>query len=403
VPNWFKFQSKATINGWIAADDSKAITGHAWELWAAVTALTNQELNGQKMPVFETWWSADEALLPPVKGVAASKGVLRFRRPVQLEHAEKAKRQQAEILPNRPFQILFDNVKYNDEIKQFIVENKYYDHDVLNKTNGAWPKTTPIADRKLKDFPDTSIMLKPVFRLVSGTAVTILPYWAGPANSTSPSTPGPDTWTRKMVVVPPSISLDPMKIPVREAGEDLPQFSVNDFFNVKLTKDEAALLGPKVKEGDYMLLVGMHLSSREIDNWTWQTVWWSRTKPMIAESARARVKPPFDHYQIAVGYSFMTGHDNKGQDNPDSLPTVYYNPYLETQFDNSVCVKPGQLGIESNCMSCHRCAAWPATTPDNQNPTYVANGLIDPADPDLFGKKTKTDFLWGIADGRPRK
>jgi hypothetical protein len=293
-------------------------------------------------------------------------------------------------------------------MKKHVEKFKYNDHAVLNGINDKWSKNTPIADRKLENFPDTSVMLKPVYRRVSGTSVTILPYWAGPANSTTPSTPGPGTWTKKMAVVPPGseIKLDVVKI--RESGEDLPAVAVRDFYNIKLTKEEAAALNPPAKEGDYMLLVGMHVSSREIDNWTWQTFWWSFTKPAIPTTVKGRVNTPFDHYQVAVGYTFMTGRGGKGEDNPDSLPSVCYNPYLEAGFGNDVFVRPGQLGIASNCMSCHRCAAWPATTSTQQKQNYIASGLIDPGDPTvfpdgttLFADKTKTDFSWGVADGRP--
>ena len=42
LPDWFKFQSKDTVNGWIDTDDNKAIVSHAWELWGALTSLTPQ-------------------------------------------------------------------------------------------------------------------------------------------------------------------------------------------------------------------------------------------------------------------------------------------------------------------------------------------------------------------------
>src|SRR6266852_9691368 len=37
LPDWFKFESKDTVNGWINTDDIKAITTHAWGLWGALS------------------------------------------------------------------------------------------------------------------------------------------------------------------------------------------------------------------------------------------------------------------------------------------------------------------------------------------------------------------------------
>lgn len=396
LPDWFKFQTSDTVNGWIDSLDSKSITQHAWELWGALTTLTDQELNGQKVPIYETWWDSDEALLAPAQAKAAAERrpprTRKFERPRQFLHEARAARLAGE--PDRPTFTLFDDVKYNDDIKNFISDHKYNDHAELDRINNGWGASKPIAERKLLDFPNTSVMLKPVYRVVSGKSVTVLPYWAGPVNSSSPDTPGPRTWTKKMVVIPPDLGFRPAALSIRADEELLPSVPVSDFYNIKLTKDEAQTLG--AQEGDYAILVGMHVSSREIDNWTWQTFWWSLKKPPIPDAVKGRVAAPFDHYQVAVGYSFMTEPDN-----PSSLTTTCYNPYLEANFGNSVFVRPKQLGIESNCMSCHRCAAWPAVTDQQPNPNYVANGIVDPADPAIFAGKTKTDFLWGVADGRP--
>ena len=198
-----------------------------------------------------------------------------------------------------------------------------------------------------------------------------------------------------MVVIPPGLGLTAANFRLSEAEEFLPAVPLSDFYNFKLTKDEADVmnqqLGTNVKAGDYAILVAMHVSTREIDNWTWQTFWWSLGKSALPPSAKNRVLPPFDHYEVAVGYSFMTD-GNK----PNSLTLTCYNPYLEAGFGNDVFEpKKGQLGIESNCMSCHRAAAWPA----DDNTHYVANGIVDPADPLYFAGRTKTDFLWGIPFG----
>jgi hypothetical protein len=75
---------------------------------------------------------------------------------------------------------------------------------------------------------------------------------------------------------------------------------------------------------------------------------------------------------------------------------VCFSPYLEAEFDNTTFVKPGQLGIESNCMICHRAATWPP--PNLRGASYfTANGILKPNDP-YFQGTTKVDFIWGFAD-----
>lgn len=396
LPDWFEFQPKATVEAWVAEADTKSMMGHAWELWGALTSPSGQELNGQGMPVYETWYDRDEALAPP-----AAPGLLRaarrrrnFEPPRQLIHSGALRRQAIRLgaTPDadRPVFTLFDNVKYNREIYAHIQDpaNRYYDPAVLQALNSGWGDT-PLADRKLKDFPDTSVMLKPVYIYASATAPTQTGIWTGPADSTTPSTPSPGSWTSQVWVIPAGFRAD---------GFDpggLPTVPIERFFALKLTAAEVNFLQQQsvvpasARPGDFMLLVAMHVSSREIDNWTWQTFWWTFRRPTVPEPIRGRVAAPFDNYQPMVSYSFLTAEDN-----PDSLNAVCFNPYLEAGFDNAVFAKPGQLGIESNCMSCHRCAAWPGASSK-----YIANGAIDPGDPFFFTGTTKTDFLWGIPFG----
>jgi hypothetical protein len=391
LPDWYKFQSAKTVQGWIDDLDNKAITAHAWDTWGALTTMTNQKSNGELLPVFDTWWDKSEVFAPPGVRAALGRQIHRFEPPAQFRRSA-ALRAKAASSGHQFGQLGFDTVKYNDAVKKHVDDKHYNDQKVLAALNDGWPANTPLANRKVVDFPDESVMLKPTYRFVSGTSPTITGYWAGPSNSTSPSTPSDSTWTKKMLVVPPESKLTAEQLTLQTEAGPLPVVKVSDFYHVKLTADEAAGLNAKskglnLKAGDYALLVAMHVSTREIADWTWQTFWWSFNKPSIPQASQAHIKAPFDHYQVAVGYSFTTAPSN-----PDSLTLTCYNPYLEAGFGNDVFARPGQLGIESNCMSCHRAAAW------GPNANYVANGVIDPGDPQFFTGNTKTDFLWGLAD-----
>lgn len=391
LPDWYKFQSTKTVQGWIDNLDSKAITRHAWETWGALTAMSNQKSNGELLRVFETWWDKIEVFAPPGLKAAPRHPIHRFEPPAQFRRSAALRAKIA--FTKHPFgQLASDTVKYNDAVKKHVADKRYNDQKILMAINSGWPANTPLANRKLADFPDDSVMLKPTYRFVSGTSSTLIGYWTGPANSTSPATPSDNTWTKKMLVVPPESKLKADQLTIQSETGPLPVVKVSDFYHIKLTEKEASELnsktpGLKLKAGDYALLVAMHVSTREIANWTWQTFWWSFNKPSIPQEARQHVKAPFDHYEVVVGYSFTTAPNN-----PDSLTLTCYNPYLEAGFGNDVFVRPGQLGIESNCMSCHRAASW------GPNAHYVANGVIDPGDPQFFTGNTKTDFLWGLAD-----
>jgi hypothetical protein len=382
VPSWFQFQSPATVNGWISNQDTQSISGHGWMLWGAVTAPTTQNVGGTQVtvPTFETWYDEDTVFSPPSASHALATGETgrKFKIPQQLLRGGALKT----LADVSPLDFRVVTVKYTQEIYDGVQQNQYYSGTVMQQLNNGWG-SAPLANRKIADFSDRAIMVKPVYQVISGTEATQIPYWAGAENSSTPATPGPSTWTQKALIVPPGVT---------PGASTLPAVGLDRFYAVKLDQTEVNYLvqaGAKsVKVGDYAVLVGMHLSSREIDNWTWQTYWWSYQKPSIPASAGGHVQAPFDNYAMATGYSFTTEAEN-----PNSLATVCFNPYLEAGFGNKVFEKPQQLGIESNCMSCHRAAAWPGSTGK-----YIANGLIDASDPFFFTGNTKTDFVWALPE-----
>jgi hypothetical protein len=398
----FRHQQPATVQGWIDTNDTKAMIEHAWEAWAGLSTETTQKVGGKDVtyPIFETWIDEPTVFTPPPAGrerlLALERPPGRLLAPAK-QLFRRSRREPTNALeavapPVSPTNSRFVTVKYTKEIYQGVQDpqHKYYSGAELQALNDSWDKNsppTPLALRNIAPFDDASIMLKPTYQVVSGTEATVLPYWSGPANSTSPSVPAAQTWTTTAMLFPPGVP----KVPV--SGK--PSIDVSDFYNFKLNAAEVAAVNQQLhptvgdkaaKVGDYAILVGMHVSTREIDNWTWQTFWWSFEKPKIPESVRSKIKPPFDHYTTAVGYSYTTGPDD-----PAGLNVLCFNPYLEAGFGNKVFDKPGQLGIESSCISCHRAAAWP-----NANTKYIANGVIDPGDPFFFANTTKTDFIWGI-------
>jgi hypothetical protein len=277
LPDWYKFQSAKTVQEWIDDLDNKAITGHAWDTWGALTTMTDQKSNGELLPVFDTWWDKIEVFAPPGRKAAPRRPIHRFEPPAQFRRSAGL-RAKAGFTDHHFGQLGFDTVKYNDAVKKHVDDKHYNDQKILTAVNNDWAANTPLANRKLADFTDDSVMLKPTYRFVSGTSPTLIGYWTGPANSTSPSTPSDSTWTKKMFVVPPESKLTADQLTLQSEAGPLPVVKVSDFYHVKLTAEAAAGLntqtpGLNLKAGDYALLVAMHVSTREIADWTWQTFW----------------------------------------------------------------------------------------------------------------------------------
>lgn len=165
--------------------------------------------------------------------------------------------------------------------------------------------------------------------------------------------------------------------------------------------------------GDYVVVAGMHVTSRETTRWTWQTFWWtadpdSPPLPSSSEIAGDRpdqLKGPPRHYGVVPGYS-MVFPDQPNTGGANAGNSVYaFNPYLEAGFGPTAlpASQPGtyngrpvanNVGVQTNCMSCHAQACYP--TP-NDTSLYTGDQYIDLSGPQFTGK-LRIDFLWSIND-----
>ena len=265
----------------------------------------------------------------------------------------------------------------------------------------------------------------------------------------NPSVSAERTWSREAVIVPSSWS-SRQKAMLNLHGRDgsrLPVFSVADFHHFKITSAMAdalktgilkELMGPNVTQieaGDYAVLTSMHIATRESDDWTWQTFWWQPLRNNLSHKERAQKlasrglseavlahieRTPelaiLKHFNLGVGYSNTT---------PDGKDVICSNPYLEGAFampealngvfgktqtdgvnvflrdaqDNALkpYVKEGR-GLKTNCMTCHRAAAYP---PPEDNGLvkgkYPDYGELSASDPIFKGRLT-THYLWGLSN-----
>jgi hypothetical protein len=160
-----------------------------------------------------------------------------------------------------------------------------------------------------------------------------------------------------------------------------------------LPADIKLLGSPGISPGDFLVLVGLHITTKEIPQWTWATFWWDNHSRSDWHSLGRphRIGTPWNHYLMNVTLNGMTPVEQDGG------PKICFNPFLETNVTN---------GVISNCLLCHSKAAFGsvprATGYDlgvlGRDGKSLASG--NPPMPDYFDKMVSTDFLWSLASPR---
>jgi hypothetical protein len=426
--------TSTTIDGWVSTNDQAAIRQHGWALWQGITSLTKGSLG---WPVFDTWYTDAEVRAghPSSPKSALFQATRSNGRPThhfegfeQFHHqkvvGKKTVQAKLQIGIAAGGQQVIGFNKFNADYADFVWNNNYNTATGLWNVQNSWPVGTPAAQRTITPFVNTAISLKPVYQVVNGPkhsgGITVLPYWlgdltSGPWNSNNQANPTFGTWNQCVVVYTTPTAPTSQAIPSCANGKPASGFvSVKEFFNFALTADEAkgicsnAIGQPdisncKVQQGDFAILVAMHMSTREDSNWTWQTFWWNYNQPFPYGAPPASIQKPFNNYAMCTAYSMTTNPPNS----LDGKKVLCYNPYLETGL-------PGVVGTQSNCMSCHTTAGY-GNNPNNLpgatantvevNPNYPSflhmSDFITPSDTDdanyYYACNTKTDFSWFLA------
>jgi hypothetical protein len=427
IPPGYSFPTpRKVIDGWVAANATDKMRTHAWDVWAGMTAPSHSTLHGDRLPVWETWYSENEVFVTPSANKSAAAAVRTevkrpFAKPRQFVHVAKAGGNAAAAASSNSEQVVAFN-KFDPESSHFLMASHptpkgspnsylYTQQADLNKLNASWPAATPVVNRAIVDFPDRGIDTKPVMWLIKATGLTPFPLWQGNGSdaTTNAKNPTPSTWLNCVLIDPKGKGslrpATPAEVKQAVANPNLACVAskylyapLSMMYGFKMTAQEAtdfnsAQGGPPLPQavaGDFAVLAAMHVTTKEIVNWTWQTFWWTGGKnppknfPGSDAGLTANVKGPWRNYATCVAYSMVVPYNN-----PNGKPVVCFNPFLETS--------PGiPDGIDSNCMSCHGTARWPGNNNGGYPATYLPNGYINFNDPKWFGNQTRTDFAWAI-------
>lgn len=409
----FEFPADSTvINQWVATQNDEEIYKHGWGIWAGLTAPTDQHIGGFPLLVFETWLTPKE-IIDRINGTPQPRtqsGRALLNIPNQFVHA-------ADFTGGEVDTKVFESVSYSPAAADFALDNKIFLYTTLAQYAGQGLTEIP-------DFPSDAITIKPVFKVIAHNelgpdGIFTMPVWHGPIDSVAAF---PETvWgTCIHINVNNGAAGDGGIDPNCSNPNPSNTYNLTDFIHYDINEEDVDYyneqFGLGVQPGDHAVLVAMHVTSREILRWTWQTFWWTPApaNPPAPSSAEIAGLMPAEylhgaaaHYAMAAAYSMVVPAQPyyNGESVGDTL--IAFNPYLEAGFgpdvftgSDSYVIKDGNriptdAGIRTNCMSCHAFASYNLSEKKSTTP-YSGDAYVSLHDPKFEGS-IRLDFAWSIA------
>jgi len=436
-------QSETQINQWIYSGNNAPQYAHSWGIWSGLTQGVGI-VDGVPVRAFETWPTPSEMIYQIQSGQAGlflgkqlniQPRHLKLSLPHQFRNVAAAAKEKAALLKAASSSDgdtnIFVSVAYNPPAAKHAVSNKLFLQSTLDQYLKEGYTDIP-------NFPSNAITIKPVYKVIPKNiagGIYTFPGWPG---TPVPAKTFPEQDWNACVYVD--------ILHTGKGGNGIDQgckgrtpastFYLNDFIHQQITKDDATYLtqqlGLQVSEGDYAILVGMHVTTREIKRWVWQTFFWSANAdspyaPSSTAIAQARPMKYLDtaaaHYAMAIAYQMVTPAQpiTGGTNSGSSL--IAYNPHLEASFDPGVfqyCASVGgqystpsaancklsdpsinRFGVQTNCMTCHHLAMYNPKIDYNINQganretPYGTNFYMSLTDP-AFNGALQLDFAWSL-------
>ena len=429
----------ALLQHQINSRDLPALRRHGWYLWAG---LNTPGPNG--LPIWRSWPTTTQAF---ARTTAPGEEPKRHQKSLQAHNDENNPinlkgpyyavpsavtqkypyiKTTADVKDGDVFQfngdIMIAGVVYNDDAYQWIRGTSnhipLYQASELTRLLNAKNKNIP-------EFPARSFVLKHMYWPVKGNGLTLLPIWNDQKQASPTDYIGYEKW-KYGVAVEVKDKLEPCKLrtgktasmvylhdvyehdkttrlgPIHMAAPVVP---VTCFYYQKL--DAAALAAMSVDDriildlaaywnygrlfqpGDYVISIAMHVFTKEIKQWTMQSLWW-HNRPNRGRFAEDRpdlppskAPGPWRNYLLTSAYGIEYPGPGQAQ-----LP-VSYNPYIELGANHPII---------TNCRNCHTRSAWPKNTAFYITPNGPGPLAPIPNDSPFFDGQMRLDFQWAIHD-----
>lgn len=286
----------------------EGIYTHAWQIWAGLTKQTSLTTSsGHKIRVFESWRTPQQ--IKEEKRLTET-NLFPLTLPHQLGHGNQV---------NDNDNQLAGFVKYSPAAEKHVVQQGLFDQKVAQSLikSGA---------SQIIGFPTNSIMIKPVFLPVNlENGKNTIKVWQGPPKDTIRTWNQNDWPNADITIVKDTADAD-----------NKTKFAISDFINFKIDESFTTNFGQHFKPGDYAVLVGMHVMTKETTRWTWQSFWWSQypdnphfpsSKLHASYRSNVTLEGAASHYAMTVAYSTKIPAQPyiNGKNEGESL--YAYNPY----------------------------------------------------------------------------
>ena len=442
LPDGVLISDPTIIDVWRQEENLAAMREHAWATWVAMTTDSGFVApSGEAMPVWDTWYTPYDLYQNPPSSADDLGSAHDFNATAQHVGIHTDTRLESDLLGFN---------KFNQPYVDHIWSNNY---ETTEGLSAALDSCEDGAICAIENFPFNAVSTKPVFMPVSANGITIIPVWRGiypTGTSENPSTTwtidstagvGSETWLQCVAIDTTGTYNIGDEITGIDGGSNLSctsasVVSMDDFYQLTIMADDLTKQGNEqgfqninqlnaetnaieetaVAAGDMAVFVAMHVSTREIDQWVWFTVWWSptpddgiqipiqymTTQDAIEDGAMYDNYPGggadrpesldgtiWENYVICTNYQYVSPAQGLNDPrNPDLTPEFCFNPYLEALFTQEQVAPMG--GINTNCMACHGNANWDGDL------GYTSAMYIPRNDPQFDGL-LQTDFAWSIS------
>lgn len=351
--------------------------------------------------------------------------------------------------------IMVATVAYNQAALDTIARNRLFDAATLDAKLPAQPSSPSTS---IASFPATSIVLKVMQWPVAGggptwSSVTALPVWDWDAHPPGSPADGryagyeiQSLWTQAAAISSGlGASAEAARVqrvqflygvldadgkPLGPNTYDAPVVGLDRFYSKTYTDADLNALSDcdraildasaywtynrEFRKGDSLVMVAMHMMTKEQSDWTFQSAWWHPDAQACTRSKRYCGDRPtavpggdttYTNYMLTTTYGTTQQTGNQHYYAPPGTKgpvwPVAYNPYIELAASHP---------ITTNCMNCHHRAAWPPDTPQTKpdagrSSTYLQTSPPNPnplevflSNDAIFNGLLMLDSMWAVSD-----